>query len=93
MHLLPYPDPDEEIEASRHERLNELRTVSRGSQPKRIELEEAIRNASVLMKAVDDHLAGNPVIVSNPELYRLAYRAFENLFELHRAMTEPQSKE
>ena len=44
------------------------------------------------MEFRDDHLAGNAVIVSNPELYRLAYRAFENLFELHRAMTEPQSK-
>lgn len=42
------------------------------------------------MKAIDDNLAGHPHITADPELYHLAYRAFEALFTLHRALTTKQ---
>lgn len=38
------------------------------------------------MKAIDDHLAGNPSIAYDRELYRLTYQAFENLFALRKAI-------
>jgi hypothetical protein len=84
--VMPYPDSDEEIEISRQERLRELRESARlgGTAPRGIN--EAVNTAAALMKSVDDGLAGHPVVAANPDLYRLAYRAFENLFELHRAM-------
>jgi hypothetical protein len=75
------PDPDEVIEATRLDRLRALRQ-SQNAQP----LPEASHSASVLMKAVDDHLAGHPTITSDPDLYRLTYRAFEALFTLHQEL-------
>ncbi|GEO19463.1 hypothetical protein [Microvirga aerophila] len=75
------PDPDEVIETTRLDRLRTLRqSVPQG-------LPEAAHSVSVLLKAVDDHLAGHPTIAANPELYRLTYRAFENLFTLHQALS------
>jgi hypothetical protein len=75
------PDSDEVIEATRLDRLRALRQ-SRSAQT----LAEAAHSASVLLKAVDDHLAGHPTIAADPELYRLTYRAFENLFAVHQAI-------
>jgi hypothetical protein len=75
------PDPDDVIEATRLDRLRVLRQ-SRSAQT----LAEAAHSASVLLKAVDDRLAGHPTIASDPELYRLTYRAFENLFAVHQAL-------
>lgn len=72
------PDPDDVIEATRLDRLKTLRQ-SPAIEP----LPEAAHCVSVLMKALDDHLAGHPTIASDRELYHLAYRAFENLFALH----------
>jgi hypothetical protein len=80
--MLP-TDTDELIEATRLDRLRSLRQ-SPGAQP----LPAAAHSASVLMKAVDDHLAGHPDIAADPELYRLTYRAFENLFALRQALSE-----
>ena len=83
---MPYPDSDDEIELSRQERLRDLGGSVKVARPGAHVLQEAIRTASTLMKSLDDGLAGNPAIVTDPDLYRLAYRAFENLYELHRAM-------
>ncbi|MET0744915.1 MAG: hypothetical protein ABWY78_16205 [Microvirga sp.] len=83
---MPYPDTDDEIELSRQERLRDLGGSVRAARPGAQVLQEAIRTASALMKSLDDGLAGNPAVVTDPDLYRLAYRAFENLYELHRAM-------
>jgi hypothetical protein len=79
------PDSAQMIEESRLDRLREL--------PQSISLEklpEASHAAGVLMKAVDDNLAGHPQITADPELYHLAYRAFEALFTLHYALTTEQ---
>jgi hypothetical protein len=46
----------------------------------------AIDAMLVLMKAVDDHLAGHCAILMNPELYSSTYRAFENLFVFRQAL-------
>jgi hypothetical protein len=79
------PDPTQIIEESRLDRLREL------PQSKNLEqLPEASHAAAVLMKAVDDNLAGHPHITADPELYQLAYRAFEALFTLHHALTTEQ---
>ena len=75
------PDPDELIEATRLERLRALRQLRSVKT-----LAEAAHSASVLLKAVDDHLADHPAIASDPELYCLTYRAFENLFAVHQAL-------
>ena len=80
---MSYPDSEDDIEVSRQERLGDLRASGRGGEAG---LQDAIRIAAHLMKSVDDGLAGNPAVVSDPDLYRLAYRAFESLYELHRAM-------
>ncbi|MFC4175034.1 hypothetical protein ACFOYU_23735 [Microvirga sp. GCM10011540] len=80
------PDPDEIIEATRRER---MRTLLNGMPHA---LPEASHSASVLMKAVDDHLAGHPAVAACPDLYRLAYRAFENLFALHQALGEESNR-
>lgn len=79
------PDPVQIIEESRLDRLREL------PRPKSLDqLPEAPHAAAVLMKAVDDNLAGHPHITADPELYHLAYRAFEALFTLHHALTTEQ---
>jgi hypothetical protein len=83
---MPYPDSDDEIELSRQERLRDLGGAARSGRPGAQVLQEAIRTASALMKSLDDGLAGNPAVVTDAELYRLAYKAFENLYELHRTM-------
>ena len=72
---------EEEIELSRIERLAQIgdRTLS---------VDDALGKAAALLKLIDDHLAGHPVITSEPELYRLTFRAFENLFELQQALNE-----
>ncbi len=73
-------DSDEVIEATRLDRLRGLRQAAPQALP------ETAHSALVLMKAVDDHLAGAPVIAADPELYRLTYRAFESLYALHQAL-------
>ncbi len=73
-------DSDEVIEATRLDRLRGLRHTAPQALP------ETAHSALVLMKAIDDHLAGAPVIAADPELYRLTYRAFESLFALHQAL-------
>lgn len=76
------PDPAQIVEETRLDRLRGLR------QPTRVEqLPDASHAAAVLMKAIDDNLAGHPHIAADPELYHLAYRAFEALFTLHCALT------
>jgi hypothetical protein len=83
---MQYPDVDENIEASRQERLQEQWGLPK-TDPS---VSTAIHAAEVLMKAVDDHLAGHLAILANPELYSLTYRAFENLFALRQALaSEP----
>lgn len=80
------PDPAQLVEETRLERLRGLQQSTSSEQ-----LPDASHAAAVLMKAVDDNLAGHPHITADPELYHLAYRAFEALFTLHRALTtEPQ---
>ena len=81
------PDSAHIIEQTRLDRL-------RGnSQSKDLRnLPEASHATSVLMKAVDDNLAGHPSVTANPELYHLAYRAFEALFTLHYALTAEQQR-
>lgn len=74
------PDPDDVIETTRRDRIRTMRQAARPALP------EPRHSVSVLMKAVDDHLAGHPAIAADPDLYRLAYRAFENLFTLHQAL-------
>jgi len=83
---MAYPNTDEAIEASRHERLKELRASRRVIGPDDHDREQPAQAALSLMQAIDDQLAGHPAIVSDPELYRLAYRAFANLFQLHRVL-------
>ncbi|MBM6596770.1 hypothetical protein [Microvirga pudoricolor] len=83
---MPYPDSEDDIELSRQERLSDLRASGQAPRVREADRGEAIRVAAALMKAVDDGLAGNAAIVTDAELYPLAYRAFENLFELHRAL-------
>lgn len=70
---------EEEIEASRIERIAHIKDRMLGSS-------DALGKTTALLKLVDDHLAGHPVIAADPELYRLTFRAFENLFELHLAL-------
>ena len=79
------PDPDQIIEATRLERIRGLRQLSTQALP------DAAHSASILMKAVDDQLAGHPDVTADPELYRLAYRAFEALFTLQQALS-PQPR-
>ena len=74
------PDSDDVIEATRLDRLRGLRRTEPQAFP------ETAHSALVLMKAIDDHLAGHPVIAADPSLYRLAYRAFESLFVLHQEL-------
>ena len=79
------PDSAHIIEQTRLDRLRGL--------PQSVRLEnlpEVSHATSVLMKAVDDNLAGHPHITADPELYHLAYRAFEALFTLHYALTAEQ---
>ena len=73
------PDPDEIIEATRLDRLRGLRHTAPRALP------DMAHSALVLMKAIDDHLAGSPAIAADPDLYRLSYRAFESLYALHQA--------
>ncbi len=74
------PDSDEVIEATRLDRVKCLRQVPpRG-------LSETACTALTLMKAIDDQLAGTPFIATDPELYRMTYRAFESLYALHEAL-------
>jgi len=79
------PDPTQIIEGTRLERLRGLQRSTKVEQ-----FPDAIHAATVLMKAVDDNLAGHPHITANPELYHLAYRAFEALFTLHCALSTEQ---
>jgi hypothetical protein len=79
-------DQKAEIEVSRRERLKELK----GSPRTAADFAKALRIASAVMKVVDDHLAGDPAITSDPELYRWVYGAFENLFELNQALGDKQ---
>ena len=44
---------------------------------------EALHTASIMMDSVDRHLADHPAILNDKEAYTLAYRAFENLFNLY----------
>lgn len=78
---------EEEIEVSRIERLAQIkdRTLS---------ADDALGKTTALLKLIDDHLAGHPIITAEPELYRLTFRAFESLFELQRLLkgTGPQSR-
>lgn len=76
------PDPSQVIEQTR---LDRLRGLQQSTNTKK--LPDASHAAAVLMKAVDDHLAGHPHITADPELYHLTYRAFEALFTLHHALT------
>ena len=78
-------DPIQIVEETRLER---LRGLQHSIKPDT--LPDAPHAAAVLMKAVDDNLAGHPDITADPELYHLAYRAFEALFTLHRALTTEQ---
>lgn len=81
------PVSEEEIEVSRIERLAQIkdRTLS---------ADDALGKTTALLKLIDDHLAGHPVITSEPELYRLTFRAFENLFELQQLLNgaRPRSR-
>lgn len=79
------PDPTQIIEETRRDRLRGLQRSTKGEQ-----FLDATHAAAVLMKAVDDNLAGHPHITANPELYHLAYRAFEALFTLHCALSAEQ---
>ena len=79
------PDPTQIIEGTRLERLRGLQRSTTVEQ-----FPDAIHAATVLMKAVDDNLAGHPHITANPEFYQLAYRAFEALFTLHYALSTEQ---
>ena len=79
------PDPAQIIEETR---LDRLRGLQRS--PGMTQLPNASHAAAVLMKAVDDNLAGHPQITTDPELYHLAYRAFEALFALHHVLTTQQ---
>ncbi|WP_445503385.1 hypothetical protein [Microvirga sp. G4-2] len=79
------PDPAHIIEETRLDRLRGLHQSIRVEQ-----LPDASHAAAVLMKAIDDNLAGHPHITADPELYHLAYRAFEALFTLHHALTREQ---
>lgn len=72
---------EEEIEVSRIERLAQIKDRTLGSA-------DALGKATALLKLIDDHLAGHSVVTSDPELYRLTFRAFESLFELHQALKE-----
>lgn len=76
------PDPAQIIEETRLDRLRLLQQPTRGEQ-----FPDAPHTAAVLMKAIDDNLAGHPHITADPELYHLVYRAFEALFTLHCALT------
>jgi hypothetical protein len=78
-------DPIQIVEETRLDRLKGLQQAIRPAN-----LPDAPHAAAVLMKAVDDNLAGHPDITADPELYHLAYRAFEALFTLHRALTVEQ---
>jgi hypothetical protein len=83
---MQYLDAAEVIEASRQERLQEQWGLPK-TDPS---VSTAIHATDVLMKAVDDHLAGHRAILADPELYSLTYRAFENLFALRQALaSEP----
>jgi hypothetical protein len=79
------PDTAHLIEETRLDRIQGLRQPTRAEQ-----LPDAPHAAAVLMKAVDDNLAGHPQITADPELYHLAYRAFEALFTLHHALSIQQ---
>ncbi|WP_091135884.1 hypothetical protein [Microvirga guangxiensis] len=80
-------DPDQLIEETRLDRLRGIQQSKNiGQYP------DASHAASVLMKAVDDQLAGHPDITADPVLYHLAYRAFEALFTLHRALVTEQQE-
>lgn len=79
------PDPAQLIEETRLDRLKGLQQLTRVEH-----LPDAPHAAAVLMKAVDDNLAGHPHIAADPELYHLAYRAFEALFTLHHALSIQQ---
>lgn len=76
--MAPSTNPDE-IEASRLERLKDIKALD-GS------LGDALHKTAVLMKAIDEHLAGHPAIATDPYLYRFTYKAFESLFSLHEAI-------
>jgi len=78
-------DNEQEVEASRLERLREITPSNPG-------LDDAAHKTAVLLKAIDDHLAGHPAIVRNPGLYRLVYRSFENLFLLHQIISSESLK-
>jgi hypothetical protein len=76
------PESYQESEASRRERLRELRR----SPAPQAGLPDPVHTALVLMKAVDDKLASHPDVAADPDLYHLAFKAFEALFELHNAL-------
>jgi hypothetical protein len=47
---------------------------------------EALHTTSVLMDSVDRHIAEHPAVLADRELYRLATRAQEALFNLYQLM-------
>lgn len=81
------PDPAQIVEETRLDRLRVLQQSIKDET-----LPEASHAAEVLMKAVDDNLAGHPHVTADPELYHLAYRAFEALFTLHQALATQQQR-
>ena len=99
---MPPPDADEEVEAWRIERLAARRAALGEDDgdgppiesvpthdevgPGTFDCHEALHTASLAMDFVDRHLLDHDAILTNPEWFRLAHRAFEQLFDLYQAI-------
>ncbi|QRM55488.1 hypothetical protein [Sinorhizobium sp. BG8] len=59
-------------------------------QPGSLGYHEATHTTSIILGLVDDQLLLHPAIVANPELFRLASRASEALFNLYQLMGSAQ---
>lgn len=79
--------PPAEIEEERLEALKEYEPEHLAAiEPGSFGMHEALHTTSVVMEIVASHVMESPAIVKDPELYRLAHQAHENLFNLYQAI-------
>lgn len=90
---------DDEVEEFRLERLAErarehneaAESLAERFKPGSMGFHEALHTTSVMLDSVDRHIADHPAVLARPELYRLAHRAQEALFNLYQELGELSS--
>ena len=81
----------ERLAAAAHERDEVAESLAERFKPGSMGFHEALHTASLLLDSVDRHLADHPAVLARSELYRLAHRAQEALFNLYQQLGELSS--